>query len=102
VSTIKCHCTQCGAVYVPASEVYVIVTQFGPTYQFTCGCEAVIVRACSPSIVALLVAHGCPSNRPGELDEPHDGPALEPDDLITFVLGMDAPDWFNELLTIDP
>jgi hypothetical protein len=90
-------------VHVPASGVYVIVTAWGPTFQFTCPfCEAVIVRACSPSIVALLVAHGCPSNRPSELDEHRPGPPLTPDDLITFVLGMDAPDWFNELLTIDP
>ena len=102
MSTIRCACSHCGSVHVPASGVYVIVTAWGPTYQFTCPfCEAVIVRACSPSIVALLVAHGCPSNRPGELDEPHDGPALTPDDLLDFLTGLARPGWMAELLTTD-
>ena len=95
---VRARCVSCGDVTLPASAVVVHVASQA-VYCYVCPrCHKTRAKTCSPAIVELLVGAGCPSNRPAELDEHRDGPALTPDDLLDFCIDLyGSRDWTSEL-----
>lgn len=71
------------------------------SYCFRCpGCDGAVAKEASRRIVDLLVSSGVRMQvwrRPAELLEPHDGPALAPDDLLDFHLLLREDGWFANL-----
>ena len=70
-------------------------------YTFRCpDCDMPVAKEASRRIVDLLVGSGVRMQvwrLPAELAEAHEGPALEPDDLLDFHLHLQTDGWFDRL-----
>jgi predicted RNA-binding Zn-ribbon protein involved in translation (DUF1610 family) len=103
VTTIRASCPSCGDVQLKARDLSVRVcsdTDEG-SYAFRCPeCGVAVAKDASRRIVDLLVSNGVRMDvwrLPAELAEPHDGPALCPDDLLDFHLLLQTDGWFEAL-----
>ena len=71
------------------------------SYCFRCpDCERAVAKEASRRIVDLLVGSGVRMQvwrLPAELNESHNGPTLQPDDLLDFHLHLQSDDWFDQL-----
>jgi len=103
MTTIRANCPTCGDVQLEPCDLVVRVCADDDrgAYLFTCPlCAFTVTKDATPQIVELLVSSGVERRTwrlPAELSEPRDGPTLTPDDLLDFHLGMQDPDWFDEL-----
>jgi hypothetical protein len=93
----KVCCPDCGEILVERHAVQLVIssTPGASRYSFTCPeCAAWVSKPASPSIVVALV--GLVPTRhetaPAELSEPHNGPALDLDDLIDLSRELAATD----------
>ncbi len=92
---IRVPCPQCGNVWVAAEQVVLTIYPGGQSYAFECDCGLRHAKACSSRIAELMLDFV----RVSRVEpEEHDGPPLEPDDLLDFHLGLQELDWIDELL----
>lgn len=104
MTSIRAQCPDCGDVHLVADDLVVRVCADDESgaYTFQCpDCDRPVAKSASRRIVELLVSSGVEMQvwrRPLELDEHHDGPAISPDELLDFHLGLQRDDWFDELV----
>src|SRR5438445_10506067 len=92
-------CRDCGQTRMPADEVTLrgCLDDDQWSYRFTCpGCGLASVESTSVSRALDAVENGLSVETwhyPSELDEPHEGPALNLDDRLAPHRNLVAPDW---------
>jgi hypothetical protein len=90
MAKVRASCPDCGDVELSADtvQVRVCVDDGAGSYAFRCPrCRMAAAKPATTSIVHLLVSWGAPLTMwrlPAELREPHDGPPLTHDDLLSF------------------
>jgi hypothetical protein len=103
VTTIRANCPSCGDVQLKATDLTVRVCSDDESgsYTFRCpDCEMPVAKDASRRIIDLLVGSGVRMQvwrLPAELHESHQGPSLQPDDLLDFHLLLQTDVWFDEL-----
>lgn len=101
MTTIRANCPSCGDVQLKAADLTVRVCSDDErgSYTFRCpDCRMPVAKDASRRIVDLLVGSGVRMQvwrLPAELHETHDGPALQPDDLLDFHLLLQTDEWFD-------
>jgi hypothetical protein len=102
---IRATCPACGEVELtpPDVELRVHQVEAHSFYAFECpACRRTVTKPADRRVVRLLTSGGVPAqpwNPPGEVLEPHHGPALTWDDLLDLHLELQSPDWFVRLVT---
>jgi hypothetical protein len=104
MATIRASCIECGDVELTTADVRVRVCleDNQGSYSFRCPhCRMAVVKPAEPRIVDLLVASGVEMSTwslPAELQEPHQGPPIDHDDLLDFhELLQGDESWFTAL-----
>jgi hypothetical protein len=98
MTTIKASCPSCGEVELTSDDISLRVCSHGPLsyYTFTCpACEELVRKPADDHIVSLLMSGGVHAEVwevPAEALEPKDGPGLNYDDLLDFVLQLGTDD----------
>ena len=98
---VRATCPRCGDVHLALSGLS--LTQCGAAlwYQFTCPrCRDYIVTDTDARIATAMVEAGAEVRvvePPAELDEPHLGPPVTPDELLDLHLALDNCDWVVQL-----
>ncbi|HSX15151.1 MAG TPA: hypothetical protein VLE72_04620 [Candidatus Saccharimonadales bacterium] len=71
------------------------------SYSFNCPkCRVNCAKQCTQKFLKELVDHGAHLevwHLPAELEEPHHGDPISPDDLLDFHFLLDSPDWHQNL-----
>ncbi len=104
MTTIKASCPTCGEVELTPADVSLMVCSHAPLsyYAFTClTCMDEIRKPADDEIISLLIAGGVDPTMweiPAEAIEEHAGPAITYDDVLDFVLKLDAIDDFAAAL----
>ncbi len=103
--TIRASCTTCGDVQLGPIDLSVVKFENGSgSYAFQCPrCNLIATKAATPRIVDLLTSAGVqcsPWTVPAELEEPHAGLPIGPDDLIDFHSLLNSDHWFEDLQTL--
>lgn len=98
---VRCDCS-CGKVLIPLSTLQVSVCTNAPAlsaYVFRCPlCFALVQRIAEPATVAMLMDHGAKTvSWSLPIQEQHTGPAITPDDVLDFALGLRRDDFAKEL-----
>ncbi|MDP9235340.1 MAG: hypothetical protein M3P01_12450 [Actinomycetota bacterium] len=103
MATIKATCPLCGEVDLTASDVALRLGASYPrnTYCFSCpDCGDFIEKAADDRVIRLLLSGGVMPTLvkiPAEALEPHEGPAISHDDLLTFHEMLKSDQWLFEL-----
>ena len=101
---ILVNCPDCSQVRVEPSDVTLrnCVDDQSWSYRFTCPhCDRLAVAETEGEAALGAVAAGALLERwhlPAELREQHDGPPLEPDDVLSFHELLLEPRWFEALV----
>lgn len=111
MTRIRASCPDCGEVDLRPDEVVLRIVRAddgdvadGSLYRFSCpDCDGVVEKPADERIAQLLATGGVEVEETGPTRPPHPeapkgGPALTHDDLLDFHLGLQADDWFDELL----
>ena len=73
-------------------------------YSFLCpDCHLAVSKPAEPRIVDLLVSSGVRLSvwhLPAELEETHEGPPVNYDDLLEFHFALQQEGWFERLTTL--
>ena len=97
-------CRDCGQTRMPADDVTLrgCLDDDQWSYRFTCpDCGLPTVEATSASRALDAVEIGVNVETwhyPSELDEQHDGPTLNLDDVLELRRALIEPDWFDALV----
>jgi hypothetical protein len=98
VTTIKASCPTCGEVELTSADISLMVCSHAPLsyYAFDCPhCLDEVRKPADDHVISLLMSGGVKATVwevPEEALELHAGPALGYDDLLDFVLALDATD----------
>ncbi|MBW3546709.1 MAG: hypothetical protein KY452_01030 [Actinobacteria bacterium] len=90
MAKVRASCPDCGNVELSTDDVQVrvCVDDGAGTYAFRCpACRVAAAKPADARVVHLLVSWGAPLTMwrmPAELTEPHHGPPLTHDDLLSF------------------
>lgn len=107
MATIRASCPTCGDVELTSGDVTVLVcsTTNVSSYAFQCPtCDVAVTKPAEPRVVDLLVSTGVKLSvwqLPAEMQEVHDGPPINYDDLLAFHFELRTDDWFDRLLSVD-
>jgi hypothetical protein len=107
VATIRASCPTCGDVELTSGDVTVLVcsTTNVSSYAFQCPtCDVAVTKPAEPRVVDLLVSTGVKLSvwqLPAEMQEVHDGPPINYDDLLEFHFELRRDDWFDRLVAFD-
>lgn len=107
MATIRASCPTCGDVELTSGEVTVLVcsSNNSSSYAFECpNCEVAVTKPAEPRVVDLLVSTGVRLSvwqLPAEMEERHDGPPINYDDLLELHFELRRDDWFDRLVAID-
>jgi hypothetical protein len=105
MTTIKATCPGCGEVDLTAEDILLRIgaARAVNTYGFNCpDCADFIEKPADERIVRLLLSGGVipvPVHVPAEVLEPHEGPAIDYDDVLDFHEQLQRNDWFSELVS---
>jgi hypothetical protein len=100
--TIGAWCPFCGRLELMPQQVRLVVcnVESWSFYAFTCPtCHEEVRKPAPHDVVTLLVSGNVvaePWNVPAEALEDHNGPALNHDDMLDFVLRLDQTDLLAE------
>lgn len=106
--SIRATCPECGDVDLTVDRLraQLCVTDNRGSYAFVCpGCELEVERPAEPGVVDLLVSAGVELSvwrRSDEDTAGHDGPPFTWDDVLALHEALEAPDWFDRLLSSAP
>jgi hypothetical protein len=98
VTTIKASCPTCGEVELTSADISLMVCSHAALsyYAFHCPhCLDEVRKPADDHVISLLMSGGVKATVwevPEEALELHTGPALGYDDLLDFVLALDATD----------
>lgn len=96
MTTIKASCPGCGEVELTSADIRLMVCSHAALsyYAFACpSCADEVRKPADDHVVSLLMSGGVAPTVwevPAEALEPKTGPALTYDDLLDFVLTLDA------------
>ena len=98
MTTIKASCPTCGEVELTPADISLMVCSHAPLsyYAFCCPtCTEEIRKPADDHVISLLMSGGVKATVwevPAEALEPKAGPVLSYDDLLDFVLQLEASD----------
>lgn len=108
MAKLRATCPACGAVELGADAFDFQWCSYAAAsfYMFTCPeCGTAVRKSADGTTAQLLISGGVQPNLwhlPLEALEPHDGPALDYDDLIDFHQMLGEEDWFDRLRELTP
>jgi hypothetical protein len=103
MAIINVNCPDCGDLKLSPQQLQIQVCSAneGSTYSFLCpGCRLIVNKGAEQRVVELLVSAGVRVvswDLPAELSEPHYGPAISYDDLLTFHFELESEDWRSKI-----
>lgn len=103
MTTIKASCPTCGEIDLSADDIVLRIgaKKVANSYGFTCPyCGEFVQKMADDRVVRLLLSGGVvpvPVHVPAEALEPHEGPPITYDDLLSFHELLSGEDWYEGL-----
>ncbi len=103
-TTIRATCPNCGDVELGVADLTALLcsTNDAASYSFRCpGCMVLVTKSTGRRVVDVLVSSGVELRRwrfPAELEEPHNGQAFAPADVVALREDLSRSDWYARLV----